>query len=553
MSRATAWQLGGAGVLVALTAALYLPFLGNPLVFDDRIFFSGRLFSYYATHPLGLDLRLPAYFSLTFTEVLWGGVQAQRVVSLILHVGTALALYRLLSDLQGAALPRQSREDATLRATLGAAAFALHPVAVYGAAYLVQRSIVLATLFSVLSAILFLRGLRRGSHADALSAALLYSLAVLSKEHAILLPAAVLPAAMLGAVDTRFALRHGTIYLAACTPAAIFVVLRSTGVIGEAYEEAFSAIAAQLEEASGVDVAGRPLLMSVVTQAGLFFKYLALWLWPDPGGMSIDLRVDFLASWSPAWIAAKALAFLGCAALGAVLLARRGAAALAGCGLLYAWVMFLVEFSAARFQEPFVLYRSYLWAPGIACVVVSALTLASRRGVIAAGLVAGLLLAYAAHDRLKTFSSPLLLWEDAAAKLPETPVPLGWRTLYGLGREYLYAGFPGKAIGVTERCIAQYPQTPQCYYARGAVHLQLREFGHARNFLLRTLEFQPASGIVHHRLGLALECMDRVDEAKASYRKAVELGYQGALLELQRLESPRGTLPPGEERPPACR
>jgi len=133
-------------------------------VFDDRIFFSGRLFSYYATHPLGLDLRLPAYFSLTITEVLWGGITAQRVVSLVLHVGCALALYRLLLDLQHAALGLQAEADAVLRAAIGALAFALHPVAVYGAAYLVQRSIVLATLFSLVSAVLFLRGLRRGSH-----------------------------------------------------------------------------------------------------------------------------------------------------------------------------------------------------------------------------------------------------------------------------------------------------------------------------------------------------------------------------------------------------
>jgi hypothetical protein len=545
--------------IAALAAALYLPFLSNPLVFDDRIFFSGRLFSYYATHPIGFDLRLPAYFSLTATEVLWGGVVAQRSVSLVLHIACALALYRLLYVLQRTALPQLREGDATLCAAVVAAAFALHPVAVYGAAYLVQRSIVLATLFSLLSWILFLRGLRRGSHADALSAALLYSLAVLSKEHAVLLPAAVLPATMLGEVATRFSLRYTVIYLAACTPVAIFVVLRSTGVIGGVYEEAFSAIAGQIEDASGINVSGQPLLMSAVTQAGLFFKYLALWLWPDPGGMSIDLRVDFADGWSPAWIAVKLLAFLGCAGLGVVLMRRRGAAALAGCGLLYTWIMFLVEFSAARFQEPFVLYRSYLWAPGIACVVVSALAFPARRGAIVAGLIAGGalitggLLAYSAHDRLKTFSSPLLLWEDAAAKLPEKPVPLGWRTLYGLGREYLYGGFPSKAVAVVERCIRLYPQTPQCYYARGAVHLQLREFGQARNFLLRTLDFQPTSGIVHHRLGLALECMDRIDEARASYRKAGDLGYQGAFLELQRLESPRGALPPEEARPPACR
>jgi len=92
--------------IAGLAAALYLPFLGNPLVFDDRIFFSGRLFSYYATHPIGLDLRLPAYFSIVATEVLWGGIATHRGVSLVLHIACALALYRLLVVLQRAALPR---------------------------------------------------------------------------------------------------------------------------------------------------------------------------------------------------------------------------------------------------------------------------------------------------------------------------------------------------------------------------------------------------------------------------------------------------------------
>jgi len=31
--------------LAAAIAALYVPFFGNPLVFDDRIFFSGRQFA----------------------------------------------------------------------------------------------------------------------------------------------------------------------------------------------------------------------------------------------------------------------------------------------------------------------------------------------------------------------------------------------------------------------------------------------------------------------------------------------------------------------------
>jgi len=209
MSRGALRHWGWAGLIVLAAAALYLPFLHNPLVFDDKPFFSGYRFAYYATHPLGFDVRVPPYFTLATTEVLWSGViEAQRLVSLLLHLGVGLALYRLLLDILSLG---QRRDQTVPLAAVGALAFVVHPAAVYGAAYLVQRSIVMATLFGLLSAILFLRGLQRGSHADAASAALFSSLAVLSKEHAVLLPAAVALLAVLAGAERRFALRHAAI------------------------------------------------------------------------------------------------------------------------------------------------------------------------------------------------------------------------------------------------------------------------------------------------------------------------------------------------------
>ena len=49
-------------LIVALIAALYLPFLGNPLIFDDRIFFFGSGFSNYARFPIGLGIAPSAVF-----------------------------------------------------------------------------------------------------------------------------------------------------------------------------------------------------------------------------------------------------------------------------------------------------------------------------------------------------------------------------------------------------------------------------------------------------------------------------------------------------------
>jgi tetratricopeptide (TPR) repeat protein len=535
-------HLIAAGAIAVLAAALYLPFLGSPLVFDDRVFFTGQKFVYYATHPIGMDLRLPGYFTLAATRVLWSGIEAQRILSLVFHIACALALYRLLYDLQRVALPDAPATPshpfdapAAIRAAIGAAAFALHPVSVYAAAYLIQRSIVLATLFSLLSLIFFLRGLRSGRYRDTLWAALLYSLAVLSKEHAVLLPAVALPLAALAGAGRRLSLRQSALYLAACAPAAIFVALLSTGVIGKPYEPQFDQIAAQMGDASGQDISSTPLAMSAVTQAGLFYKYLALWLWPDPAGMSIDLRVDFLGSWSAGWIALKVLAFAAAGGLGIALLLRPGAARLCGFGLLYFWILFLVEFTAARFQEPFVLYRSFLWAPGAACIAVGLLAFLPRRAAAPAGASA-----MSPWSLRRPAFANRCCRQDAVAKLPATPVPWGSRTLYNLGREYLYSGQTGKAIAIAERCAAQYPQTAQCHYARGAIHLHLGQFEESIVHFARVLQLMPETGIVHHRMGMALESLNRIDEARASYRTASKLGFRGADLELERLDSAEG-------------
>ena len=515
--------------LIALGLALYLPFVGSPLVFDDTFFFSGRNFARYATTPLGLELRLPGYFTLAFVEVVSGRIEAHRLVSLALHLGVGLALYKLCVDLLRHAAPSAPARLAALGA---AAAFTLHPVAVYGAAYLIQRTGLLATLFSLLSLILFFRGLRQRRHADALSAALMYSLAVLSKETALLLPAAA-AALLVQAADRRFALRHVGLYAAACLPAAALAVLLVRGKIGATYEPDFAVIAQQV----GTTDAGGAWLESVALQLELFLRYLGLWLWPDTSAMSIDVRVAFGSSLVPGLVA-----FLAYAAMCVILLARGDRAAVAGFGLLYVWLLFLVELTTVRFADPFVLYRSYLWAPGLAIAVAAALKWRWLQMALIATLP---LLVVAAHDRLQTFSSGLALWQDAADKLPERPVPGGSRTLYQLGREYFYRGQTDKAFAVADRCIAQYPQTYDCYFARAAIHVELEQYEAALPFIARAAELRPESGAARHLLGFALESLDRAEEARGHYRAALKLGFHGAAQRLKRLEDPgSGLLPP---------
>ncbi len=525
-------------LLAALGGALYAPFLGNPAFFDDRYVFSGYRLAEYASSPFGLALRQPAYFSLALVQVLSGAMEMHRAVGLVFHVGCAWALYALLRELQRwceIADAPQSR----LVAFGGAAFMLLHPVAVYAAGYLVQRSIVLATLFGLLSLAVYLRGLRQQRLSAALGAAVLFSLAVLSKEHALLLPAVAAAAgAWLLRGHARFMLRYVALYLAACAPAAILVVLMAKGIVGQRYEPEFDAVAAQITQAHWNDVLERPWLGSALAQAVLFFRYAGLWLVPRTDGMALDLRVDFAALWHPSIALPALVAFVAIPVLGAYLACRRGAPRMAGFGLLYLWILYLLEFSVIRFQEPFVLYRSYLWAPGIAMLLAALAGRLAPRAAALALLAAAPLLWLQSYDRLSTFSSGIALWEDAAAKLPAEPVPGGWRTLHSLGREYLYAGMPDKAVATAERCLAQYPGTYHCTMARAGIHAYLEEYEQAIPLIRRAMVIRPAEGWATAQLGFAMEQLGCREQARRHYQLAFEQGFIGAKYRLESLDSP---------------
>jgi len=528
------WLTAAALALVCtLAAALYLPFLGNPPVFDDRIFFSGSGFYNYARFPFGLGGRYPPYFSLAWMHVVFGSIEAHRLASLVLHVGCAWALFALLRAL----------ELRRLSAFAGAALFVAHPVAVYGAAYLTQRSIVLATLFGLFALLMFLRGLRSGSLSDAVAAALLYSLSVLSKEHAILLPAAAVALVPLTAAPRRFAARYAGLFLVACAPAAILIFLLSRGILGEVYEPHFASIALQVTTES----VSSPWMASALVQVGLFFKYIYLWLLPSTAEMALDVRIDFANYWAPAVALPAVLCYVASAALAVHLVLRRGRLALPAWGFLYVWIMFLVEFTTVRFQEPFVLYRSYLWAPGLVVMAAAGLERLRPRLLLALVVPAIALLSWQAHDRLRTFSSGLAIWEDAAAKLPPEAVPGGYRPLYELGREYLYAGRPADAVDVTERCIRQYPRLFECAFARAAIQIEMQQYEKALPSIISAIALRPGDRASRHHLGLVLENLGCLEEAKAHYRVAISMHSREAEYRLQRIENPgKGLLAPVE-------
>jgi len=329
-------------------------------------------------------------------------------------------------------------------------------------------------------------------------------------------------------------------------------MLRVRGLIGEAYEPHLESIVKQISAAPGIEAVTSPWLASMLVQAALFFRYLWVWLVPSTADMAVDLRVDFADYWAPGVALPAVFCFVALPVLAAFLLMRRGRVAVAAWGFLYCWILFGIEFSAVRLQEPFVLYRSYLWAPGIAVAVAAGIDRMPRRVLVTLLIPALVLLAWQARDRLNTFSSGLAVWEDAAAKLPEGSVPGGYRPLYELSREYLYAGRTEDAVEVNERCIRLYPRIFECAFARAAIQMETRQYGKALTSINYAIGLRPRDGVARNHLGIVLENLGCRKESVEQYRLSVKLGYAWADYRLQHIESPgKGLVAPVKLPPQA--
>lgn len=440
-------------LLVCAVAALYGQFLWNPLVFDDRDFF---LLDFSGKAPVStyqfswLKLRALPYETLALTwEWLGRDLIYFRIGNLILHAATVIALYFLLAKLfstvygkgQGSALsPRAA-------AFFAALLFALHPVAVYAAGYLVQRSTVMATLFALLALLAYVHGSLRASRFWLWACVPLYYLSVLSKEHAIMLPAALLALTVLLHDDWPTKIRQRWGVFAFLAGIAAWVLLTKANLIGAVYEPKASEILQQVK-------LDHIYLLSVLTQTFLFFKYALLWLFPNPAWMSVDMREPFAASLlSPYWVAA--IAYLAWGAVAAWLLLKRGRAGLLGFALLFPWLMFWTEFAAVRIQEPFVLYRSYLWAVGAFCLL--PLLFERCNGRLAIFILSAVVLAMfpVSMERLVTFSNSILLWDDAKKLVVDRSGLLGTsRIYYNLGTAYLKMDFVNPALSNLEKAVS---------------------------------------------------------------------------------------------------
>lgn len=536
----------GALIIAALAIALYVPHLNNALVFDDHGLFTNLSVYDYAQRIFDFRPRTFPYFTLGLIQVETNSIAANRIFSLVLHIACAWMLFALLNALLRQAMSSQTsnsaeKEQAKIKSLVlsfvTATWFAIHPVAVYGAGYLVQRTILFATLFALLSLWFYQRAFAQKRRADVITAALFYSIAVFSKEHAVMLPLAAIALSSLYDGTLREKANSAGLYLLLCLPAAAMAVLAAKSVVGTAYEPYVSEVIPQVQGISLLNQKWGPWFVSALMQMGFLLDYLYYWIFPDVQSMSADMRIDFVHLWHSPWPYIKVALFFGCF-IGALYCLRRGGrTALFGCGLIYSGFLFLTELVSVRFQEPFVLYRSYLWAPGFAMMILAVLGWIRWQLFLAGFVLIAPVLFISAQDRLDSLKNERTVWEDAANKLSTPNLPGADRIYYNRGGERFKLGLLSEAMKDLNKVVALNPNAFQGYLGRGMIYLKRGAYSRALIEFNHSLSIKPDFGFALYRRGLALEGLGKHSEALDSYAQAEKQGDALAKLRLTYLKN----------------
>ena len=434
-------------VLMILGAVAYANTFSGVFQFDDvaSILRDPRLGDpgTFLTHLAG---TIRPFLKLTFfaDRQLWGESPAgYHLLNLLLHLGSGLLIYAILARLVNEAAPRPAADSAASVPFWAALLFLVHPVGTETVTYLSGRATGLMAFFYLAGFHLYLRASSAvtasrlsGAYAGAIAC---FVLALLSKETAVTLPAALLLAELVIRARRGDALR--AVFLRLHSPFwAVLLLFLAAAAIHPRYAYLFD-----------FSLGLRPLHENLLTQVNVVAYALVLFFAPARLNFEHDLPSYGAVV---AWPTPAALALLlGLVAL-AVVRARKNP--LPAFGILWFFLQLLPANSVLPRYDLLSERNLYLPAAGLCLALVSlwfAFTgrlresFEDRRAIFAAKALGFLplavvpLLITATLARNALYADPIVFWSDAVAKSPEKARPR-----VNLGHAYYLAGDVERAI-----------------------------------------------------------------------------------------------------------
>jgi len=443
-------------------------------------------------------------FSLSVDYAIWKRWPAGfRLTNLALHAVNGFLLFLLCTSLSGAGI-------VPFAAML---IYLAHPVHSEAVTTIVGRSELFSACFLLSAWLLFRRG-------HTFWPALLFALALLSKENAIVLPGILLLDLILtrkgtAAVDAPEGRTRPITGLAVMTAVAVgYLALR------------FSVLGALGIPASAQYMGGQLTYVErMMTSGRVFLEYLRLLFFPLHLAGDYDFNAIPIATLSN-WDAWLGLLLIAGIVLAAVLYSRRDR--VISFGILFAFLVFV---PASNWIMPIsvLMAERFLYLPLIGLSLSAAVVFCSihdRRlqRLAGIGLLVTAIVLCNSHDYIRrndfTFFGNMVRVEPNSAK-----------ARLGYGYALLQAGFRDDAARQFEAGLQIIPDYPELLTTLAMTKMTKSDCSQAWPLMKRALEIDPAHADTHRRMGDCYFKEGKIQEAESMYRHAAEtIPYPDSML-----------------------
>lgn len=432
------------------------------------------------------------------------------VVNILIHIANGMLLYLLISLTLHMPALRDSHRSYRWVPFFAVFIWLVHPIQTQSVSYIVQRMNSMATLFYLLSLVLYVKARTTNTkHTRALwfaGVALSGLLALGSKEIAATLPFFIFIYEWYFFQDLSFAWIKKRLPLIAGV--MILLVIIALIYLGAHPLEKISSMYATHD----LTMAQRAL-----SQFRVVLFYISLLLWPHPSRLNLDH--DFQPSHA---LLDPATTLLGMIAIvfflvAAVLTAKKER--LISFCILWYFGNLIIESSIIGLELVFE-HRNYLPSMFVffAVVFLSFRHLKPKWLVPAVLSAVIVVFAFWTYERNDVWRSPILLWMDCIKKAPQNPRPYN-----NLGVALADRGHFREAADQYRRALQINPRYERAYTNLGRAVASQGNIGAAIELFNTALEINPGSYVAHNNLGIALALQGRHPEAIEHFSIALSI------------------------------
>lgn len=461
-------------------------------------------------------------------------VRGFHVFNLIVHVLTALAIYRLVTLIFRTPFfnsfdPMFGRG---LTALFTAMVFSVHPVQTSAVTYIVQRYTSLATLLCLVSLLSYINS--RLTDSNPLRY-VLYAVSVVSaiaamrtKEIAFTLPViAVLFEFMF--LDGK--LKKRILYL---LPLILTMLIIPISILANKTPDATDALTIALNPGI-IDSSMKLASITDMTRTDYLFTELRvivtyLRLLVIPVRLNLDYDYPVFRSFTNPEVVLSFLVIVSIFASAIYMLYRslapeRRLARLYSFGILWFFIALSVESSVIPIKDVINEYRLYYPSVGF-CIAVMSVVLwlvekkERRAKMTALTALSGIIILFSALTLMRNnvWADRVALWEDTVRKSPNKARPH-----YNLGYDYLRQGRVADASREFQTAILLKPDFADAYNNLGDIYASQGRMDAAIDVFNKAVEADPFFAVAYNNLGTIYDERGQFDEAAAGYRAAIKL------------------------------